>query len=223
MQGQVCLCHMFERYIANEQLILLLILLHFSDGNVMIWDTRCNQSSNKPVDAIFGAHKMELGAKSGTTPTKTLEARGTNHGVSSLSYHPQQPNLLTTAGAADGYIKTFDLRFNHAGLAAAHRGRIPVSKIKWPRHWKRSHGWTSISIDGPLVYASCMDNRIYAFTENSLELWDVYSSKGLCIDTFHVHASARNGRIVCGSSGGNVYCWDANKHVVLRVSALAYL
>ncbi|KAK8382794.1 hypothetical protein O3P69_011380 [Scylla paramamosain] len=129
------------------------------DGNIIIWDRRCRPHHR--ADEIAPAHH-NLIPKNGVSPSLRKSASFmsvTSNSVTSVLF--QQQHILISSGSSDGLIKLWDLRKTHGGSR-----REPQCHSLLEHTGSSSHrGFTSLSLSPQedIIYASCMDNTIYAY------------------------------------------------------------
>ncbi|XP_069810339.1 denticleless protein homolog [Dendropsophus ebraccatus] len=188
------------------------------DGNIMVWDTRCNKKDGfyRQVKQITGAHN----APDKKTPLKTKKRKPVAKGLSPCVDFQQSVTVvifqdehtIISAGAVDGVIKMWDLRKNYT----AHRqDPIPTRSLPYPGSSTRKLGYSSLVLDstGSSLFASCTDDNIYMFNVAGLRSDPVSVFSGHHNSTFYIKSSlSPDGQfLLSGSSDHNAYIWQVSK------------
>ncbi|XP_033124841.1 denticleless protein homolog [Anneissia japonica] len=181
------------------------------DGNVMVWDLRCNQRENgsyAPVKIIHCAHTDPAVLKPPKIKRRRLSqtkpSRDSQQSVTSVIF--QEENFLLTSGATDGAIKLWDLRKSYIGTA-----KKPVRQFTYAGQSSRRHGYSCLTLDPAcsMLYASCTDDIIYEYNLMSSSSDPIGKYKGHQNSTFYVKSclSADGNYLLSGSSDNNAYIW----------------
>ncbi|XP_064270363.1 denticleless protein homolog isoform X2 [Passer domesticus] len=187
------------------------------DGNIMVWDTRCNKKDGfyRQVNQINGAHNVA----DRQTPSK-LKKRQNLRGLAPLVDFQQSVTVvllqdehtLISAGAVDGVIKVWDLRRNYT---AFRQDPLPVRSFCYPGTSTRKLGYSSLVLDstGTNLFANCTDDNIYMFNMTSLRTTPVAVFSGHQNSTFYVKSSTSpdDQFLVSGSSDCNTYIWKVSE------------
>ncbi|XP_015601565.1 protein lethal(2)denticleless [Cephus cinctus] len=179
------------------------------DGAIMIWDIRANHNDlPKPDNCIFNAHGMR---QTGSTKyhRRALSAASRAQSITGLVFQDDFTLLSCTAG--DGLIKVWDLRKNYT----VHK-RDPLAKhVMNYAGGSTRNGFTSLLVcpAGITLYASCMDNIIYAYNITSYNPKPVAEFYGHKNSTFYVKTClSPDGRyLASGSSDELAYIWHTNR------------
>ncbi|XP_018410422.1 PREDICTED: denticleless protein homolog [Nanorana parkeri] len=186
------------------------------DGNVMVWDTRCNKKDGfyRHVKHITGAHN----APDKQTPLKMMKkkkpvARGLAPSVDSQQSVTvvifQDEHTIISAGAVDGIIKMWDLRKNYT---AYRQDPISAKSFPYPGSSTRKLGYSSLVLDstGSNLFASCTDDNVYMFNVTGLKNDPVSVFSGHLNSTFYIKSSlSPDGQfLLCGSSDHSAYIWQ---------------
>ncbi|NXE89078.1 DTL protein, partial [Menura novaehollandiae] len=188
------------------------------DGNIMVWDTRCNKKDGfyRQVNQISGAHNVV----DKQTPSKPKKKRQNLRGLAPLVDFQQSVTVvllqddhtLISAGAVDGVIKVWDLRKNYA---AYRQEPLPVRSYCYPGTSTRRLGYSSLVLDstGANLFANCTDDNIYMFNMTSLRTTPVSVFSGHQNSTFYIKSSTSpdNQFLVSGSSDCNAYIWKVSE------------
>ncbi|NXG54574.1 DTL protein, partial [Hemiprocne comata] len=188
------------------------------DGNIMVWDTRCNKKDGfyRQVNQISGAHNVV----DKQTPSKPKKKRQNLRGLAPVVDFQQSVTVvllqdehtLISAGAVDGVIKVWDLRKNYA----AHRqDPVPFKSFCYPGTSTRKLGYSSLVLDstGANLFANCTDDCIYMFNMTSLRTTPVAVFSGHQNSTFYIKSSTSpdDQFLVSGSSDCNAYIWKVSE------------
>uniref|UniRef100_A0A8D2PQB3 Denticleless E3 ubiquitin protein ligase homolog n=1 Tax=Zosterops lateralis melanops TaxID=1220523 RepID=A0A8D2PQB3_ZOSLA len=188
------------------------------DGNIMVWDTRCNKKDGfyRQVNQISGAHNVV----DKQTPSKPKKKRQSLRGLAPLVDFQQSVTVvllqdehtLISAGAVDGVIKVWDLRRNYA---AFRQDPLPVRSFCYPGTSTRKLGYSSLVLDstGANLFANCTDDSIYMFNMTSLRTTPVAVFSGHQNSTFYIKSSTSpdDQFLVSGSSDCNAYIWKVSE------------
>ncbi|NXU09430.1 DTL protein, partial [Pardalotus punctatus] len=188
------------------------------DGNIMVWDTRCNKKDGfyRQVNQISGAHNVV----DKQTPSKPKKKRQNLKGLAPLVDFQQSVTVvllqdehtLISAGAVDGVIKVWDLRRNYA---AFRQDPLPVRSFCYPGTSTRRLGYSSLVLDstGANLFANCTDDIIYMFNMTSLRTTPVAVFSGHQNSTFYIKSSTSpdDQFLVSGSSDCNAYIWKVSE------------
>jgi WD40 repeat protein len=170
------------------------------DGNVNIWDLRC-QTQGQPVleattqfgpdraqdighppapmqwasitNQIRGGHTGSNPNPKGRQPRKTLtsSASAPSKPDSVTSLEFLRPQIFVTASESNACVKVWDMRISYSHR----RGQpVPVSTTREPESHQnyRQFGLTSMTLSGDKarLYTVCRDNTIYAYSTSHLIL-----------------------------------------------------
>ncbi|XP_071595697.1 denticleless protein homolog [Heliangelus exortis] len=188
------------------------------DGNIMVWDTRCNKKDGfyRQVNQISGAHNVV----DKQTPSKPKKKRQNLRGLAPLVDFQQSVTVvllqdehtLISAGAVDGVIKVWDLRKNYA---AYRQDPVPFKCFCYPGTSTRKLGYSSLVLDstGNNLFANCTDDIIYMFNMASLRTTPVAVFSGHQNSTFYIKSSTSpdDQFLVSGSSDCNAYIWKVSE------------
>ncbi|KAM9297604.1 denticleless protein homolog [Morus bassanus] len=188
------------------------------DGNIMVWDTRCNKRDGfyRQVNQISGAHNVV----DKQTPSKLKKKRQNLKGFAPLVDFQQSVTVvllqdehtLISAGAVDGVIKVWDLRKNYA---AYRQDPVPFKSFCYPGTSTRKLGYSSLVLDstGANLFANCTDDSIYMFNMTSLRTIPVAVFSGHQNSTFYIKSSTSpdDQFLVSGSSDCNAYIWKVSE------------
>lgn len=188
------------------------------DGNIMVWDTRCNKKDGfyRQVNQISGAHNVV----DRQTPSKLRKKRQNLRGLAPLVDFQQSVTVvllqdehtLISAGAVDGVIKVWDLRKNYA---AYRQDPVPSKSFFYPGTSTRKLGYSSLVLDstGANLFANCTDDSIYMFNMASLKTFPVAVFSGHQNSTFYIKSSIspEDQFLVSGSSDCNAYIWKVSE------------
>ncbi|XP_006888072.1 PREDICTED: denticleless protein homolog [Elephantulus edwardii] len=186
------------------------------DGNIMVWDTRCNKKDGfyRQVNQISGAHNT-LDKQTPSKPKKKQNSKGLAPSVdfqqSVTVVLFQDENTLVSAGAVDGIIKVWDLRKNYT---AYRQEPIAAKSFPYPGSSTRKLGYSSLILDstGSTLFANCTDDTIYMFNMTGLKISPVASFSGHQNSTFYVKSSLSpdDQFLISGSSDEAAYIWKVS-------------
>ncbi|NXW61079.1 DTL protein, partial [Eurystomus gularis] len=188
------------------------------DGNIMVWDTRCNKKDGfyRQVNQISGAHNVV----DKQTPSKPKKKRQNLRGLAPLVDFQQSVTVvllqdehtLISAGAVDGVIKVWDLRKNYATYR---QDPVPFKSFCYPGTSTRKLGYSSLVLDstGANLFANCTDDSIYMFNMTSLRTAPVAVFSGHQNSSFYIKSSTSpdDRFLVSGSSDCNAYIWKVSE------------
>ncbi|KAK3751474.1 hypothetical protein QZH41_009185 [Actinostola sp. cb2023] len=187
------------------------------DGNIMIWDIRCNRRSDfyKPVNIIHNAHTIQLNGTPQRVRKRSRRGSAVQANTDSQQSVPaiifQDDNKLISAGAMDGNIKVWDLRKTYTTLRCE---PMYYHLFPYPGNEPRRHGFSSLVLDSnqSKLYASCTNDRIYMYDCTVFKESPVYSFTGHQNSTFYVKAtlSPDGNYLLSGSSDNDAYIWNVN-------------
>ncbi|XP_015191632.1 PREDICTED: protein lethal(2)denticleless [Polistes dominula] len=177
------------------------------DGIIMIWDIRARHSAQLKADnCIFNAHS--------SVSVSNKHRKNRNHlsctqSITSLGF--QDDNSLISCAAGDGVIKVWDLRKNYTVYK---RDAMPKHSMYYAGSSLRN-GFSSLLICPARItlYASCMDNVIYAYNISSYNTYPVAQFYGHQNSTYYVKTSlSPDGRyLTSGSSDEIAYIWHTKR------------
>uniref|UniRef100_H0WFP0 Denticleless protein homolog n=2 Tax=Otolemur garnettii TaxID=30611 RepID=H0WFP0_OTOGA len=186
------------------------------DGNIMVWDTRCNKKDGfyRQVNQISGAHNTS----DKQTPSKPKKKQNSKGLAPSVDFQQsvtvvlfQDENTLVSAGAVDGIIKVWDLRKNYT---AYRQEPIAAKSFLYPGSSTRKLGYSSLILDstGSTLFANCTDDNIYMFNMTGLKTSPVAIFNGHQNSTFYVKSSLSpdDQFLVSGSSDEAAYIWKVS-------------
>ncbi|XP_036058614.1 denticleless protein homolog isoform X2 [Onychomys torridus] len=186
------------------------------DGNIMIWDTRCNKKDGfyRQVNQISGAHNT-ADKQTPSKPKKKQNSKGLAPSVDSQQSVTvvlfQDENTLVSAGAVDGIIKVWDLRKNYT---AYRQEPIASKSFLYPGTSTRKLGYSSLVLDstGSTLFANCTDDNIYMFNMTGLKTSPVAVFSGHQNSTFYVKSSLSpdDQFLISGSSDEAAYIWKVS-------------
>nr|KAF6413122.1 denticleless E3 ubiquitin protein ligase-like protein [Molossus molossus] len=186
------------------------------DGNIMVWDTRCNKKDGfyRQVNQISGAHNT-LDKQTPSKPKKKQNSKGLAPSVdfqqSVTVVLFQDENTLISAGAVDGVIKIWDLRKNYT---AYRQEPIASKSFLYPGSSTRKLGYSSLILDstGSTLFANCTDDNIYMFNMTGLKTSPVAIFNGHQNSTFYIKSSLSpdDQFLVSGSSDEAAYIWKVS-------------
>ncbi|TGZ54166.1 Protein lethal(2)denticleless [Temnothorax longispinosus] len=185
------------------------------DGFIMIWDIRANHSDQpKPDNCIANAHSI-----GGTGNTRRKSHTQTSRAQSITGLVFQDDFTLISCAAGDGLLKVWDLRKNYT----VHK-KEPIAKhlMNYSGNSTRN-GFSSLLIcpNRITLYASCMDNIIYAYNVSSYNHKPVAEYYGHQNRTYYVKTClSSDGRyLASGSSDELAYIWNTNRPVTTPESS----
>ncbi|KAF7990483.1 hypothetical protein HCN44_000288 [Aphidius gifuensis] len=178
------------------------------DGAIMVWDIRATvppNSERKPDLCIINGHV----SKSNKRRRGVSDAQSRTQSITGLTFQDQM--TLISGAAGDGLIKVWDLRKNYS----VHK-KDPLPKYTMDYSGgSTKNGFTSLIVCpvGTTLYASCMDNIIYAYNISSYNKKPFAQYYGHENSTFYVKTClSSDGRyLASGSSDENAYIWKTNK------------
>uniref|UniRef100_A0A8C6ICF8 Denticleless protein homolog n=1 Tax=Mus spicilegus TaxID=10103 RepID=A0A8C6ICF8_MUSSI len=186
------------------------------DGNIMIWDTRCNKKDGfyRQVNQISGAHNT-ADKQTPSKPKKKQNSKGLAPAVDSQQSVTvvlfQDENTLVSAGAVDGIIKVWDLRKNYT---AYRQEPIASKSFLYPGTSTRKLGYSSLVLDSTAstLFANCTDDNIYMFNMTGLKTSPVAVFNGHQNSTFYVKSSLSpdDQFLISGSSDEAAYIWKVS-------------
>ncbi|XP_076766703.1 WD40 domain-containing protein denticleless isoform X2 [Xylocopa sonorina] len=178
------------------------------DGSIMIWDIRANHYERpKPDNCIANAHSV--GTISSVRQRRTINPASRAQSITGLAF--QDDFTLLSCAAGDGLVKVWDLRKNYT----VHK-KDPLAKhtMNYTGNSTRN-GFSSLLICPARItlYASCMDNIIYAYNISSYNPKPIAEFYGHQNRTYYVKTClSPDGRyIASGSSDELAYIWRTNK------------
>ncbi|XP_068973482.1 protein lethal(2)denticleless [Bombus flavifrons] len=178
------------------------------DGSIMVWDIRANHYERpKPDNCIINAHNV--GNISNVRQRRVITQSSRAQSITGLVF--QDDFTLISCSAGDGLIKVWDLRKNYT----VHK-KDPLAKhtMNYTGHSTRN-GFSSLLICPATItlYASCMDNIIYAYNISSYNPKPIAEFYGHQNRTYYVKSClSPDGRyLASGSSDELAYIWHTNK------------
>ncbi|KAK2587005.1 hypothetical protein KPH14_010972 [Odynerus spinipes] len=177
------------------------------DGSIMIWDIRANHTDQPKADnCISNAHNI---VSSSNRHRKGLNHMSCTQSITSLAF--QDDFSLLSCAAGDGMIKVWDLRKNYTvhkkDPLAKHVMNYAGSSVR--------NGFSSLLVCPARItlYASCMDNIIYAYNISSYNTNPVAEFYGHQNCTYYVKTClSPDGRyLASGSSDELAYIWHTNR------------
>ncbi|XP_062981640.1 denticleless protein homolog [Elgaria multicarinata webbii] len=188
------------------------------DGNIMVWDTRCNKKDGfyRQVKQISGAHNII----DKQTPSKLKKKKQSVRGLApSVDFQQsvtvvllQDEHTLISAGAVDGVIKVWDLRKNYTTYR---QDPVPSRSFSYPGNSTRKLGYSSLVLDstGTSLFANCTDDNIYMFSMLSLKNAPVSIFSGHQNSSFYVKSSISpdDQFLISGSSDQSAYIWKVSE------------
>ncbi|XP_046813626.1 protein lethal(2)denticleless [Vespa crabro] len=178
------------------------------DGSIMIWDIRANHSDQPKADnCISNAHSSI--SSNNNRHRKTLNHTSCTQSITSLAF--QDDFSLLSCAAGDGVIKVWDLRKNYT----VHK-KDPLAKhtMNYAGNSTRN-GFSSLLVCPARItlYASCMDNIIYAYNISSYNPKPVAEFYGHQNRTYYVKTClSPDGRyLASGSSDELAYIWHTKR------------
>ncbi|CAK9795179.1 Protein lethal(2)denticleless [Anthophora quadrimaculata] len=178
------------------------------DGSIMVWDIRANHYEHpKPDNCIANAHNV--GHMSNVRQRRAINYASRAQSITGLAF--QDDFTLLSCAAGDGLIKVWDLRKNYS----VHK-KEPLAKhtMNYTGHSTRN-GFSSLLMCPARItlYASCMDNVIYAYNISSYNPKPIAEFYGHQNRTYYVKTClSPDGRyIASGSSDELAYIWHTNK------------
>ncbi|XP_044010229.1 protein lethal(2)denticleless-like [Aphidius gifuensis] len=176
-------------------------------GAIMLWDIRvvAPNGKRKPYNCIANGHVC----KSIDRQRDGSEVQSRAQSITDLIF--QDDMTLISGAAGDGFIKVWDLRKNYS---VHEKDPLPKYTMNYSGGSTRN-GFTSLIVcpAGATLYASCMDNIIYAYNISSYNEKPFAAYYGHENSTFYVKTClSSDGRyLASGSSDENAYIWKTNK------------
>ncbi|XP_043255260.1 protein lethal(2)denticleless [Colletes gigas] len=177
------------------------------DGSIMVWDIRANHYEHrKPDNCISNAHNV--GTIGNVRQRRVLSRASRAQSITGLAF--QDDVTLLSCAAGDGLIKVWDLRKNYTVYK-----KDPVAKytMNYTGHSTRN-GFSSLLIcpAGITLYASCMDNIIYAYNISSYNPMPIAEFYGHQNCSYYVKTclSPDGLYLASGSSDELAYIWRTN-------------
>ncbi|XP_048343668.1 denticleless protein homolog [Sphaerodactylus townsendi] len=200
------------------------------DGNIMVWDTRCNKRDGfyRQVKQISGAHNLT----DKQMPSKMKKKKQSGRGLApSVDFQQsvtvvvlQDQHTLISAGAVDGVIKVWDLRKSYTTYR---QDPVPSRSFSYPGTSTRKLGYSSLVLDstGTSLFANCTDDMIYMFNMSSLKDTPVSAFGGHQNSSFYVKSgiSPDDQFLISGSSDRNAYIWKVSEPQFPPVILLGHL
>ncbi|GJQ08459.1 hypothetical protein GpartN1_g250.t1 [Galdieria partita] len=201
------------------------------DGNVMLWDTRCqglcNQETGdlvlRPVLILKDAHRKEMNipykrenitkrARYTIHQKKNSMKQNIPHGVTGLVFAPfNDSSFLYTSGAVDGAVKLWDLRKPNSKHYPA-EALTTIYPGCQEGFTYRPHGISSLDItaDGSNLCVSSTDSNIYLYKTGLLDRGSFMSLRGHTSSSFYIKAcfSPDGHYVLSGSADSHAYVWD---------------
>ncbi|XP_033000706.1 denticleless protein homolog [Lacerta agilis] len=188
------------------------------DGNIMVWDTRCNKKDGfyRQVKQISGAHNIV----DKQTPSKLKKKKQNVRGLApSVDFQQsvtvvllQDEHTLISAGAVDGVIKVWDLRKNYTTYR---QDPVPSRSFSYPGTSTRKLGYSSLVLDssGTSLFANCTDDNIYMFSMSTTKTTPGSVFSGHQNSSFYVKSSISpdDQFLISGSSDQNAYIWKVSE------------
>ncbi|XP_011882145.1 PREDICTED: protein lethal(2)denticleless [Vollenhovia emeryi] len=179
------------------------------DGFIMIWDIRASHSNQpKPDNCIANAHGC-MGSTRRKSCSRSYAQTSRMQSITGLVF--QDDFTLISCAAGDGLLKVWDLRKNYT----VHK-KEPIAKhlMNYSGNSTRN-GFSSLLICPARItlYASCMDNVIYAYNVSSYNCKPVAEYYGHQNRTYYVKTClSSDGRyLASGSSDELAYIWNTNR------------
>ncbi|XP_054839315.1 denticleless protein homolog isoform X2 [Eublepharis macularius] len=188
------------------------------DGNIMVWDTRCNKKDGfyRQVKQISGAHNVMDKHMLSKLKKKKQSGRGLAPSVdfqqSVTVVLLQDEHTLISSGAVDGVIKVWDLRKIYTTYR---QDPVPSRSFSYPGTSTRKLGYSSLVLDstGTSLFANCTDDSIYVFNMSSAKATPVLTFSGHQNSSFYVKSgiSPDDQFLISGSSDQYAYIWKVSK------------
>eukprot|EP00731_Ephydatia_muelleri_P022735 Em0015g318a len=183
------------------------------DGNILVWDVRCNKRGveHKPVNSLFKAHSIPERNKSPRTPiSRNSSIAESKFGVTGLVFLPD--NKLASAGAADGVVKIWDMRYTYSSCRSCPTACREFSPVTGAGG--RPYGFTHLASDPycNYLFGSCMDDTIYVYESSGTKPDPVFGFGGHKVSSFYVKCcTSSDGRyLLSGSSCSKAFIWEVN-------------
>ncbi|KAL5477297.1 hypothetical protein EMCRGX_G024074 [Ephydatia muelleri] len=183
------------------------------DGNILVWDVRCNKRGveHKPVNSLFKAHSIPERNKSPRTPiSRNSSIAESKFGVTGLVFLPD--NKLASAGAADGVVKIWDMRYTYSSCRSCPTACREFSPVTGAGG--RPYGFTHLASDPycNYLFGSCMDDTIYVYESSGAKPDPVFGFGGHKVSSFYVKCcTSSDGRyLLSGSSCSKAFIWEVN-------------
>ncbi|KAK1126432.1 hypothetical protein K0M31_005069 [Melipona bicolor] len=178
------------------------------DGTIMVWDIRANHCEYpKPDNCIANAH--DIGTISNARQRRTISYGSRAQSITGLVF--QDDFTLISCAAGDGLIKVWDLRKNYT---VHKKDPLPKHAMNYTGH-STKNGFSSLLICPARItlYASCMDNMIYAYNISSYSSKPIAEFYGHQNRTYYIKTClSPDGRyLASGSSDELAYIWRTNK------------
>ncbi|XP_061481253.1 denticleless protein homolog [Rhineura floridana] len=200
------------------------------DGNIMVWDTRCNKKDGfyRQVKQISGAHNVI----DKQTPSKLKKKKQSVKGLApSVDFQQsvtvvllQDEHTLISAGSVDGVIKVWDLRKNYTTYR---QDPVPSRSFSYPGTSTRKLGYSSLVLDssGTSLFANCTDDNIYMFSMSTLKTAPGSIFSGHQNSSFYVKSSISpdDQFLISGSSDQNAYIWKVSEPHLPPMMLLGHL
>ncbi|XP_033226127.1 protein lethal(2)denticleless [Belonocnema kinseyi] len=179
------------------------------DGVIMVWDTRANHGVNpKPDNCMMNAHAIGK-SLSNSAKKKCLTPASRSQSITGLAF--QDDFTLISCSAGDGLIKVWDLRKNYS----VHKKDPMAKHVLEYSGGSTRNGFTSLQIcpAGIRLYASCMDNTIYAYNISTYSSEPIAEYFGNQTSTFYIKSclSPDGQYLLSGSSDIFAYLWRTDK------------
>nr|XP_056709354.1 denticleless protein homolog [Euleptes europaea] len=200
------------------------------DGNIMVWDTRCNKKDGfyRQVKQISGAHNI----MDKQIPSKLKKKKQSGRGLApSVDFQQsvtvvvlQDEHTLISAGAVDGVIKVWDLRKSYTTYR---QDLVPSRSFSYPGTSTRKLGYSSLVLDstGTSLFANCTDDIIYKFNMSSPKDTPVSAFSGHQNSSFYVKSgiSPDDQFLISGSSDQSAYIWKVSEPQLPPVMLLGHM
>ncbi|KAM9156356.1 LOW QUALITY PROTEIN: denticleless protein homolog [Pangshura tecta] len=182
------------------------------DGNIMLWDTRCNKKDGfyRQVNQIGGAHNIADKQILSKPKKKKQNLRGLAPSVdfqqSVTVVLLQDEHTLVSAGAVDGVIKVWDLRKNYTMYR---QDPVPFKSFCYPGISTRKLGKQLNDVSSKVQVDVKNDNYILSLFIVITFFVSVAVFNGHQNSTFYVKSSTSpdDQFLVSGSSDQSAYIW----------------